>query len=259
MVISAVSSVHATSLSSSASGGKIDPFAIFQLNFEAMGGEKQVKSASNFLYKGEIELGSQTLSIEEYLQKPLKSLRIISNDSLIITKDGNNGWNLWSERKGEVISIDYSNLPEREVQILWSEYAYTDPKNSIFASSYARKVSIDGTSCYEIKIRNKMTDEVVTQYYDAKTFLLTREIREIRESKTQTDFSDYRTVDNVKMAFKVDTTDLMGDSRQSIIWDTIEKEVFISESLFEAPDDKRTPKENSALLREIGARLNTYA
>jgi len=223
-----------------------------------LGGEKQVKSADNFHYRGEIELGNHVLSIEEYIQKPLNSLKTISDKSIVLTKDGNNGRILWSEKNGSVSSINYFNIPEHEVQKSWAEYAYTDPKNTLFTSTDARKVSIDGTTYYEIKIRNNMTDEVVTQHYDAKTFLLKRELREFSDNRVQTEYSDYRYVDNIMIAFQIDTTDLTTDIRQSIIWNTVEIGVYIPDSRFEAPDENMQ-KNNSSLLREIGARLNTYA
>lgn len=259
MDISALGKTQDTSFVTNTSGVRIDPYVIYQLNFKALGGEKHVKSASTFSFKGGIELDGHTLDIEEYISTPLKSFKIILSNSTVILKDGNDGWNLWSERNGKVNSVDYSIMPEREIKQLWAEYAYTDPKNTTFTSTAARKVSIDGVSCYEIKIRNKMTDEVVTQYYDAKTFLLNRELRETATVKTQKDFSDYRSIGDIKVAFKVDTTDLLTNNMQSLTWDTVEKDVYIAESLFDVPKDRGASMDNKAILRGIGANLSTYA
>ena len=259
MEISAVGRAEEITRYASASGGRVDPYVIYQMNFEALGGEKNVKSASTFYCKGEMDQDGYKVSIEEYISKPLKNLRIISNKTLVLLKDGNDGQKMWADRNGKVSTVDYSSLPAREVQQMWAEYAYMDRNNTMFTSTSARKVSVDGASCYEIKIRNNVTDEIVTQYYDAKTFLLKRELRETDDSRTQTDYSDYRTVDNIKMAFKVDKTDLKADVTQSIIWDMIEKDVFILDSLFTPPDDNSRPKNNAALLRQIGANLDAYA
>jgi hypothetical protein len=239
------------------SGGRVDPYNIYQLNFAARGGEKHVKYDSTFYFKGELKIGENTFGLEEFIKKPLKSLSRISSNFKLIFSNGDDGKFLWSSQDGNVTSFFDGDSPERELRRLWDEYAYTDPKNRHFTSKFTRKISVDGSTCYEIKIRNRKTDEVVTHYYDTETFLLKRELRESAGNRTQTDFSDYRAVGNIKMPFKKEITNLNTLGKQIITWDKIEKGSYMSESLFLVPEDKSKNADFSAL--GIGTNINLLA
>ena len=257
--MSNVSTVNrAQEISPLTSGGRIDPYAIYQLNYQALGGEKYVKYDSTFHFKGEMKIGDTTFDIEELIKKPLKSFRKISSNFKVIYRSGDDGKNLWAYQDDKLTSFDDSDSPEREVRKLWDEYAYTDPKNRFFTSTATRRVSVDGVNCYEIKIKNRKTDELVTHYYDAETFLLKREIRDSSSEKIQTDFSDYKSVGNILMAFQKDITYLNTNAKQSISWSKIEKGVYISESKFLAPPDKNKPDDLSSFTG-TGQRVDTYA
>ena len=257
--MSSVSSVNNTQeISPYTTGGRIDPYAIYKLNFEALGGEKNVRYDSNFFFKGEMTMDGQTFEIEEFLRKPLKSLRTISSNFKVLYRLGDDGVNLWSFQDDKLNKFYDGDSPEREIRKLWEEYAYTDPKNKVFTSTGIRKVSVDGTNCYEIKIKNRKTDEVVTHYYDSNTFLLKRELRDSSQDKIQTDFDDYRSVGNILMAFKKDVTYLNTNNKQSIVWDKIDKGLYISDSKFLPPADKNNPDDLSSLLG-LGVNFSTYA
>ena len=239
--------------------GRIDPYAIFQLNFEAMGGEKNVKYDSTFKYSGKMEMNGYTFDIEDFIKKPSKSLRIVSSNYKIQYRTGDDGVNIWAEQEGKVTKLFDGDSPERQINNLWDDYAYTDPKNKFFiATAGNRKVSIDGENCYEIKIRNRKTDEVVTHYYDTKTYLLKREIKDSSTEKIQTDFDDYRQVGNIQMAHKLNITYLDTNVKQYISWDKIEKGIYISDTKFYPPQDEKQPDDFSSLTG-LGTHLNKYA
>ena len=246
-------------------GGRIDPYTIFQLNFEALGGEKNVKYDRNFLYQGELQMNNNTFQIKEYISKPNRFRREISSNFKVVYKSGDDGFNIWDEQNGNVTSIPDGDTKERKIRKLWDEYAYTDPKNREFTAIATRKVSIDGTPCYEIKIRNRTTEEMVTQYYDTETFMLKRELQENGNSRLQTNYSDYRDVGNIKMAFRKETTNLNTNGKSIYQWDKIEKGVYISDSMFYAPEGNEKLKEYEAMIASgkqqvaKGGRVNTYA
>ncbi|MCL1827414.1 MAG: hypothetical protein FWG20_05160 [Candidatus Cloacimonetes bacterium] len=197
--------------------GRIDPYAVFQLNFKALGGEKQVKNDTTFKYSGQLEMNGSTFDLTDYVKKPLKSLRIVSSNYKIQYRTGDDGVNIWAEQDGKTTKLYDGDTPERQVKKLWDEYAYTDPKNKVFvATAGNRKVSIDGSNCYEVTIRNRKTDEVVTHYYDADTYMLKREVKNSSTEKVQTDFDDYRAVGNTLMAHKLDIRYLDTNVKQSI-------------------------------------------
>ena len=257
--MSSVSSVNRTSeLTPYTSGGRIDPYAIYQLNFEALGGERNVRWHSNFHYKGEISFGGATFDIEEFISKPLRSLRIISSNFQVLHRLGDDGRNIWAFQNDNLTMFDDGDSPEREVRRLWEDFGYTDPKSKVFTSTAGRKISVDGVQTYEITIKNRKTDEVVTHFYDAETFLLRREIRETRTNKTQTDFSDYRQVGNVKKAFQRETMFHNTGNRQTINWNSITSGVFISDSRFKAPEDPNNPDNLTSFLG-VGQNVNRLA
>jgi|GEM_PF-2231651 len=258
--MSNVVSVQGTSeITPYSSGGRIDPYAIFKLNFEALGGEKHIKSDKNFHFKGEMKLGNATFGIEEFISKPLKNVTLISSNFQIIYRYGDDGKNVWSFQDGNLNSFDDSNSADREVRKLWEEFAYTDPKNRVFTSKATRKLSIDGTNCYEVIIKNNKTNDVVTHYYDAETFLLKREIKETGNQRIQHDFADYQQVGNVKMAFKKDITFLNSGTKQNIVWNKIDRGLYISDSRFLSPPDPNKPVVEESALTGLGTMLNTYA
>ena len=257
--MSNVSSVNRTQeLTPYTAGGRIDPYAIFQLNFEARGGEKNVKWDSNFHFKGEMRLGESTFDIEDFVSRPLRNLRVVSSNFRVLYRLGDDGRNIWAFQNDNLTKFDDSKSPEREVRRLWDEYAYTDPKNRVFNSTATRKISIDGVQTYEVKIKNSKTDEVVTHWYDAENFLLKRELRESKTERTQTDFSDYRSVGNIKMAFQKDIHFLNSGNKQSISWNSIQKGVFISDSVFKAPEDPNDPNDLASFLG-VGQNVNRLA
>ena len=257
--MSNVSAVSKTQeISPYSSGGRLDPYAIFQLNFEALGGEKQVKNDKNFHFKGEMKLGNASFDIEEFISKPLKNVTFISSNFKIIYRYGDDGKNIWSFQDDNLNSFDDSNSPEREIKKLWEEYAYTDPKNRVFTSKATKKMSVDGVNCYEVIIKNNKTDEIVTHYYEADTFLLKREIKDTGSQKIQHDFSDYQKVGNTKIAFQKDITFLNSGTKQSITWHNVNKGLYISDSKFIAPPDPNKAIDDSALTG-LGTIVNTYA
>ena len=257
--MSSVSNVNRTEeLTPYTSGGRIDPFAIYQLNFDALGGEKNVKWHSNFHFQGEITLGGATFDIEEFVSRPLRSLRIISSNFNVLHRLGDDGRFIWAFQNDNLTKFDDGGTPEREIRKLWDELSYTDPKCKVFSSRAGRKVSVDGVQAYEIIIKNNKTDEVVRHFYDAETFLLKRETRETRTNKTTTDFSDYRKVGNVKMAFQKETLFHNTGNRQTINWTSISAGIFISDTRFRAPEDPNKPDELSSFLG-IGQNVNRLA
>jgi len=239
--------------------GRIDPYAVFQLNFDAMGGEKVVKYDNTFKFSGKMEINGFTFDIEDYKKKPSKSLRVVSSNYKIQYRTGDDGVNIWAEQDGKVTKLFDGDSPERQINKLWDEYAYTDPKSKFFiVTANHRKVSIKGDNCYEIKIRNKKTDEVVTHYYDAESFLLKREKREGSKEKIQTDFDDYKAVGNTLMAYKLNITYTDTNIKHYITWDKIDKGLYISDSKFYPPqDDKKN--DNFSALTGLGTHFSTYA
>jgi len=241
--------------------GRIDPFAIYQLNFQALGGEKNVKYDSNFFYKGEVQMNTGTFGIEEYIKKPLKSLTKYYSNYKLVYSFGDDGSNIWEKTDDKVDKYNDAGSPEREVRAMWEDYAYTDPRNKNFTSTSTRRISVEGDICFEIKIRNRKTDEVVTQYYSEKSFMLKREIKENSGNRTQIDYDNYNNVGNIKMAFKKTTTNLNTLTKQVITWDKIEKGNYMSEGLFMVPEDKSKPTDYSSLLSSAQSQknVNLYA
>ena len=257
--MSTISSVQGTQpISPYSAGGRLDAYAIFQLNFEALGGEKYVRADKNYRFQGDMQLGTATFQLEEFISKPLRNVTNIYSNFQLVYRSGDDGKFIWTEQNGSVYKFDDSKSPDRETKKLWEEYAYTDPKNRVFKSQATRKTSVDGTSCYEIIIKNNKTNEVVTHYYDTETFLLKREIKDSGTQKIQHDFSDYQDVGNIKMAFKKDITYLNSGTKQSITWKKIERGLYISDSKFMIPKDPNAEDESSSLTG-LGTKIDRYA
>ncbi|MDD4155421.1 MAG: hypothetical protein PHY08_02505 [Candidatus Cloacimonetes bacterium] len=260
--MSSVSSIDSVQqLNPMTSAGKIDPYAIFKLNFEALGGEKQVRYDTNYHYKGEIELNDYTFELEEYEIRPSKNLRKISSNFKVLYRSGDDGYRQWAFQEEKLSTVEDYNSSERVVREMYKDYKYTDPKDKLFTSKATRKISVDGTLCYEVVINNRKTSEVYKHYYDADNFLLKREINYKDNEITQTDFSDYRDVGNIKMAFTKDISFLDTGSKQKISYSKIEKGVYISDKIFFPPEQEEETHDYSKLVdtSTTGQNVDYYA
>ncbi len=239
--------------------GRIDPYSVLNLNMKATGGEEKLKKENFYYFKGEMASGSTSYAYEEWTKKPLMSLFKVIEGSSVILASGDDGKNIWSVNKGKLNSFDDSNSPDREYRKRYENYDYLDPKSNFFKVSSSRLLTVDGTRCYEVKITNRKTSEIRTQYYDSSNFLLKREIKQNGSSKIQTDFSKYLDIGGVMIAHKRIVTNLNTDTKQTLTFSEVTKGKYVSSEKFKSPEPKKAAITDDSTAKKAGLNIDTYA
>jgi hypothetical protein len=245
--------------------GKLDAYAIFELNFKALGGKEKVKKNDSFYFKGEVTVGSDVFNYEEWSEKPTQSRKKYSNYSKTVYQTGDDGETLWMVNNGKLQTLPDKDSPERLIREGYEDYDYTEKGNRYFRLTSAKVSRIDGDKCYEITIKNTKTDEVKKQYYDAKTFLLKREIKENDGTTSQTDYDDYKSVNGVKIAHKKTIKISDNENTETYRFSEVKRGLYISKTKFAVPETEASKasstssSSSSSSDSKVGVNIDTYA
>ncbi len=252
-----VAVVGSQSFQVESSVGKLDPYAIFNAHFEALGGKDLVKNEKTTYKLGTIDSGDKSFTYEEWNKTPLKSLKTISSFEDVVYKIGDNGSILWAYQNKRLNAYPVADDNDKKLRRKMEEYEYTDPTIKDFKVETKKNVTIDGQRCYEVKISNRLTDEIDYQYYDAKTFMLARE-KKIKDGQiTINDYSNYKDVNGVKKAFKIETENPATGTKQTLKFTKIERDSYISDDKFKIPTTDPA-KAIAASANGVGTNIDTF-
>lgn len=230
--------VNGQSLTVVSGTGIVNPYAVLEMHLKSIGGkEKAIKGESSY-YKGDMIVGTTTYSYEEWNKEPTKTRNKIKNYTSTIYESGDDGKNIWVVKSGKAHSFPDGDTPDREIHKQMENYDYTDPKNRNFKLTTGRNVNIDGKKCYQVIVKNTKTKEVHYQFYDSETYLLKRDIKETETSKIQTDFSDYKEVNGIQMAYSRKVTNMTSGSVEEFKFSEVKRNSYISDDKFKAPESE---------------------
>lgn len=245
--MSSVSSVSAADLIQQikADGnGEIDPFAILNAHVAAIGGYDEVTGESNSYYYGDITLNDQTYTIRNWEKNPNKHKRELWMDDERVYANGDNGSLLWEKRYTDpATSFDDSNSPDRKVREAMKEWEYLDPTSSLFEVKTEGVTYIDGRKHYEVKVSNRMTDDVTFFAYDAQTMLLSREREFTGGQMLVTRYDDYQDVSGVLKAFTINTENVSTGVKQAISINGFKRNTIMEDRTFEVPSNSLSAQE----------------
>ena len=200
---------------------------------QALGGEEALKAVSSRVATGSFEVPSAGVSgtAEFYQKAPNKNLFIISIPGLATTRRGFNGSTGWEvDNEGNVKRLTGSELAAMKRGSDF--YRDLNLRNAYSNLSLSGKEKVDGKDAFVIDARSADGGEE-KMYFDTQTGLLLRndEARDTGTSKSY--FSDYRTVDGIKLPFTFRQED--GQTSAVIRLKEVRHNVTINDSIFNVP------------------------
>jgi len=188
---------------------------VLDMNFKAVGQEKLV-AANSYYVKAKMSQMGMEVPMEMKIKKPLMFVVTIEfqGQKLITAFDGENGWmiNPMAGPEPKDLSGDELNQARQQADIEGELYNYEAKGHS---AELLGKVNLDGKEMYRIKLTTK--DGTSKDYFiDTKTNLISKVKSKVTAQGQTVDveqiMSDYKTIDGVTMAMKVEQKTPMGIS-----------------------------------------------
>lgn len=146
---------------------------------------------------------------------------------------GNDGMTSWSRNFGGVLS---ENMPAEHARALTR--AYLDARGYWKPKRWPASIKLIGTEslakrAYQVIQVTPKGGASAQLWFDAKTHLLARQVQQFMIGKDVTTFSDYRTVDGVKISFETHESAVKNDTWMHVR--SVEFNVPAPKSAFEVP------------------------
>jgi serine/threonine protein kinase len=202
---------------------------------QALGGEQALRAVSSRVATGSFEVASAgvTGTAELYQKAPNKNLIIISVPGLLTSRRGFNGSSGWEvDAEGKVKQLAGSELAAMKRGSGF--YRELNLRNDYSSLNLSGKDKVDGHDAFIITATAADGAEE-KMYFDVQTGLLLRndETRGAGQATTKTYFSDYRTVDGIKLPFTFRQED--GQTSAIIRFKEVRHDVTVNDSIFNVP------------------------
>jgi serine/threonine protein kinase len=202
---------------------------------QALGGEQALKAVSSRVATGSFEVPSAGVSgtAEVYQKAPNKNLFIVSVPGILTSRRGFNGSAGWEvDGEGDVKRLSGSELSA--MKRTSGFYRELNLRNDYSSLTLSGKEKVDGKDAFVVDAKAADGGEE-KMYFDVQSGLLLRndETRESGQGTTKTFFSDYRTVDGIKLPFTFRQED--GQTSAVIRIKEIRHNVTINDSIFNVP------------------------
>jgi len=202
---------------------------------QALGGEQALKAVSSRVATGSFEVSSAGVSgtAEVYQKAPNKNLFVVSVPGLLTSRRGFNGSAGWEvDAEGNVKRLAGSELSSMKRDSGF--YRELNLRSEYSSLNLSGKEKVDGHDAFVITATAADGGEE-KMYFDVQTGLLLRNdsTREAGQSMTKTFFSDYRTVDGIKLPFTFRQED--GQTSAIIRIKEVRHNVTINDSIFNVP------------------------
>jgi hypothetical protein len=224
------------------------PDAVFDKYLQAVGGAQRAAALTGFVANGtNVGYGPESADkrqTEIYsTAMPLRRSVVIhtSNGSNTTTYNGTNAWHAAPLRPVDVLTLAGQELTGAKIDAML--FFPAQVKSIAPRWRVGTPTSIDDQDV-DVVQGNASDGIVVTLYFDQKTGLLTRSMRytdsPVGKIPVQTDYSDYRDVNGVKLPFKFTQTWL--DGRDSFELTQIRSNTNVEPSRFAKPAPVAPPK-----------------
>jgi serine/threonine protein kinase len=200
---------------------------------QALGGEQAMKAITSRVATGTFEVASAGVSgtAEIYTKAPDKSVVIISVPGLLTSRRGFNGSTGWEEQAdGSVKRLTGGELSKiRRESDFYHELNLRDGFTSM---TLAGQEKVDGKDAFIIV--GTLADGSENKFcFDRQTGLLLRSDEPGQNGTSQTFYSDYRTVDGVKIPFSLRNVD--AQTVATIRLKEVRNNVTINDTVFNPP------------------------
>ncbi|MFL6215053.1 MAG: protein kinase domain-containing protein [Blastocatellia bacterium] len=168
---------------------------------QALGGEEALRAVSSRVATGTFEVASAGVSgtAEIYQKAPNKNLFIVSVPGLLTTRRGFNGSTGWEEDNDGTVK----RITGQELTMMKRDsdfYHELNMRDSYASMTLAGQEKVEGKDAFVII--GTLADGSENKFcFDRQSGLLLRSDETNEKGTTQTFFSDYRTVDGIKIPF----------------------------------------------------------
>ena len=209
---------------------------VLDMNFKAVGQEKLV-AANSYYVKAKMSQMGMEVPMEMKVKKPLMFVVTIEfqGQKLITAFDGENGWmiNPMAGPEPKDLSGDELSQARQQADIEGELYNYEAKGHS---AELLGKVNLDGKEMYRIKLTTK--DGTSKDYFiDTKTNLISKVKSKVTAQGQTVDveqiMSDYKTIDGVTMAMKIEQKTPMGIG--TIFMEEFKMNESYDDSIFKKP------------------------
>ena len=215
-----------------------DPYEVLARHYEAMGGLERLKAQESLHFVADFSVSGLSGTMEHWEQHPDKSrteldLQVVS---MTMGDDGTTAWEL--DPNGKVrIEQDPGALARREADKRLANYEHLDRDSGAFTVALDSFEEVDGRDCYIVRISSTDGSMERVMYIDASDFILRKSIEVRPDDRQFTDYSDYREVDGVLHAFRMDMEIQPIMQRQTMVTTLLEVNVGIDPDMFAPPKE----------------------
>ncbi len=210
---------------------------IVNLSLAARGGADKLRAMQSQRLKGTITSGADKGSLQVEIQRPasIREEFNFGNETVTRMSDGVHGWVVAGRNPGkELEAADIRNLTNSaDLDGPLLDYAAKGTTIEL-----AGTAEIGGRKHFKLAVLQKNGVER-TDYIDAKTFLETKWEGKInigdKEVRVASVFSDYRSVDGIAVAFRIDSQTEGFDEKQIIILESAEINLKFDPAHFRKP------------------------
>jgi predicted Zn-dependent peptidase len=171
---------------------------------DAVGGAEKLKSVNSMLIKGTLAVQGMNLPYVQKMMNPnLLLMEVTMNDNPLVRRvfDGKTGSNM---QMGNSNAFSAGELKDaKDIEGIFPQLFYAKEGYKVEVTG-SEKVS--GNDAFKLKI-TPPSGTSITEYYDAKTGYLVKEIRTTHEGTTEVqqtiELSDYKKVNDIMVPFKM--------------------------------------------------------
>ncbi|WP_337042642.1 outer membrane lipoprotein-sorting protein [Emticicia sp. 17c] len=202
----------------------------------ALGGLDKLKSITSISTERSLavqgmEIPSQTVLL---VNKAVRSESTVMGNSMVQVFDGTSGWMIRPTMMGgtgepEDMPADQLKQQKGQLDPFGPLVDYKQKGNKV---ELVGKEKVDKKDNYHLKVTTP-TGDVLDEYIDANTYLLTKTKATANGQEIEINFSEYKEVEGVKFAYTMDMTTQMGNL--TFITSKIKLNGPVDENIFKKP------------------------
>ena len=217
-----------------------NPYDILNKHIETSGGLDAFKAIQTTYTEGNLEILGTGLkgTVKRWDNHPLQFRQEVDL-GVFKQVSGDSGEFRWiMDANGNVqINKDDDTLNERRLSELNNNFEYLNPESDVFTVIFKGLETLRGDDCYIIEVTNTVNDVIKDKYIRSGDFYLIREVALDGENERITDFSDFREVGGIIVAFQQDTLIKSNNQRQKTVFTKYKHNVAIDGIQFSPSDE----------------------
>jgi hypothetical protein len=187
---------------------------IVDKHIAALGGADKLKSVNTLVAERSLSVQGMDIPTVSTLvvNKAIRSESTVMGNSMVQAFDGTSAWMIRPTMMGgtgepEDMPADQLNQLKGQLDPFGPLFNYKDKGNKV---ELVGTEKVDKKDNYHLKVTTKSGD-VIDQYIDAATYLLTKTKASANGQDVEISFSDYKDVEGIKIAYVMDISNQMGN------------------------------------------------